>query len=388
MKPSNVLVRESDGAATVMDFGIAKMTTSTKLTATGQTMGTVRYMSPEQVRGQEVDLRTDIYSLGATIYESLVGDTPFDGSTHFEIMTKHLSEPPKAPSALGVALPREVEDAVMRSLAKKADDRFESARDMRKVLESALRDGDVGIAETQRLARELVLGPDSKATKDDLAPAKGSPAALRAATASELADALEPGTAAPRTVRGGGSKWPWIALGLLVLGGGGTAAALLLGKDKAGYTASTRIKGVTLTAGKRAGRVLVETDGKVTPDEVATAYAEVLGKLTAFAGTIEGRLDVLDEIVAVPAAALCEPSAYPGTDPPADCGTALATIAFGKGASHKLLVAHDRAPLAEAMRAGVARAVCDFQVTYFDPEKQADKIDTVCEMTKRFAAAK
>jgi eukaryotic-like serine/threonine-protein kinase len=60
MKPSNVLVRDLDGAATVMDFGIAKMTTSTRLTATGQTMGTVRYMSPEQVRGQEVDLRTDI----------------------------------------------------------------------------------------------------------------------------------------------------------------------------------------------------------------------------------------------------------------------------------------------------------------------------------------
>jgi len=90
MKPSNVLVRAHDGSATVMDFGIAKMTTSTRLTATGQTMGTVRYMSPEQVRGQEVDLRTDIYSLGATLYESLVGDTPFDGQTHFEIMTKHL----------------------------------------------------------------------------------------------------------------------------------------------------------------------------------------------------------------------------------------------------------------------------------------------------------
>ena len=90
--------RRTTGSATVMDFGIAKMTTSTRLTATGQTMGTVRYMSPEQVRGQEVDLRTDIYSLGATLYESLVGDTPFDGNTHFEIMTKHLSELPRRPS--------------------------------------------------------------------------------------------------------------------------------------------------------------------------------------------------------------------------------------------------------------------------------------------------
>src|SRR6187549_320676 len=102
MKPSNVLVRESDGSATVMDFGIAKMTTSTKLTATGQTMGTVRYMSPEQVRGQEVDLRTDIYSLGATLYESLTGETPFDGNTHFDIMSKHLSELPRRPSLRGI----------------------------------------------------------------------------------------------------------------------------------------------------------------------------------------------------------------------------------------------------------------------------------------------
>ncbi len=141
MKPSNVLVRAHDSMATVMDFGIAKMTTSTRLTATGQTMGTVRYMSPEQVRGQEVDLRTDIYSLGATLYESLVGDTPFDGTTHFEIMTKHLSEPPRAPSTLGVEVPAQVEEAVMNSLSKRAGDRYETARDMRKLLESALRGG-------------------------------------------------------------------------------------------------------------------------------------------------------------------------------------------------------------------------------------------------------
>src|SRR3569623_81365 len=130
MKPSNVLVRAPDGIATVMDIVIAKMAQSTRLTATGQTMGTVRYMSPEQVRGQEVDLRTDIYSLGATLFESLVGDTPFDGSTHFEIMTKHLSEAPKPPSALGITVPHEVEEALMRSLSKRAQDRFESARDM------------------------------------------------------------------------------------------------------------------------------------------------------------------------------------------------------------------------------------------------------------------
>ena len=156
MKPSNVLVRASDGAATVMDFGIAKMTTSSKLTATGQTMGTVRYMSPEQVRGQSVDLRTDIYSLGATLYEAVVGDTPFDGETHFEIMTKHLNEPPRPPTALGVHMPLAFEEALMRSMAKRADDRWESARDMRKAIQACMKDADVGHAETQRLSREIV----------------------------------------------------------------------------------------------------------------------------------------------------------------------------------------------------------------------------------------
>ncbi len=156
MKPSNILVRELDGSATVMDFGIAKMTNSTRLTATGQTMGTVRYMSPEQVRGLQVDARTDIYSLGATLYEAVCGDTPFDGDTHFEIMTKHLHEPPPLPSADGIELPSAFEAMLMRSLAKDPDDRFQNAREFRKELEGILRQHDIGWAETMRLTRDSV----------------------------------------------------------------------------------------------------------------------------------------------------------------------------------------------------------------------------------------
>src|SRR5439155_5554423 len=141
---------------------------------------------------------------------------------HFEIMTKHLSEPPKPPSTHGVEIPTEVEDAVMRSLAKKAVDRFENARDFRKILEHALREGDVGLVETQRLNREI-LG-DLKPTKDEKSVSKGSaPAAAtppsssakafaptaRSATASDLADELEPGTAA-HAAHKPKSKLPWI----------------------------------------------------------------------------------------------------------------------------------------------------------------------------------
>ncbi len=141
MKPSNVLVRELDGAGTVMDFGIAKMQSSTKLTATGQTMGTVRYMSPEQVRGKEVDERTDIYSLAITTYESVVGDTPFTGETHFEIMTKHLNEAPVPPSQRGAVVPRAFEAVLMRALSKSAEDRQSSAKEFTEQLEAAMAGG-------------------------------------------------------------------------------------------------------------------------------------------------------------------------------------------------------------------------------------------------------
>ena len=97
----------------MIDFGIAKMTQLDALTATGQTMGTVRYMSPEQVRGQDGRPAHRLYSLGATLYESLVGDTPFDGENHFDIMKQHLRNRPPALAKMGVAVPSPLEKALL-----------------------------------------------------------------------------------------------------------------------------------------------------------------------------------------------------------------------------------------------------------------------------------
>ena len=398
MKPSNVLVRETDGAATVMDFGIAKMAQSTKLTAEGQTMGTVRYMSPEQVRGQEVDLRTDLYSLGATMYESLVGDTPFDGSTHFEIMTKHLSEAPKPPTTHGIECPRDVEDAIMRSLAKKAADRFESARDMRKILESALKEGDVGLVETQRIAREN-LG-DLKVTKDEkkaIAPTplsstpmpESSPRAhaptARAATANDLADELEPGTAA-RPVRKPRSKLPWILLALLIAGGGATAAVLVLQQNEGpSYRAHTRFKGAGIKEGAQRGSVYIETDGKLTPDEIATAYQSALADFASYAPAVAGTRDVVQEIAAVPPAQICNPTVV-RADPGTPCNASDPVAAVLLGEKRQLLISDDRGSLAVNMRTGVARAACDFQAYFLGEGDTKEQLRTFCRMTDGFAA--
>jgi len=358
MKPSNVLVKTEDGSATVMDFGIAKSTTSTRLTATGQTMGTVRYMSPEQVRGQEVDLRTDIYSLGATLYESLVGDTPFDGNTHFEIMSKHLNELPKRPSTLGIDLPRPIEDALMRALAKRATDRYDSARDMRKVLEQVMRDHDIALVETQKLGREL-LG-DLKSTRKEPRPQQ------RVATAADLADELEPSrTGLPRTKRG--RRWPWAVVAAFVVGGGATAGALLLRERGAGRPHGP-FGALTLQAPQSIGGLTVVTDGNTPATGVAQTYRnELLGLQDRINATLarekKGPVELPDkihDIYALPQSALCMKSAYVDRlAPPDNCEALPFVITIDKDQRPKLYVVSTR--LDEGVRGGVAEAACMFQ---------------------------
>jgi serine/threonine-protein kinase len=137
IKPSNVLVR-ADGTVKVTDFGIAKILGASRLTGTGQTMGTVRYMSPEQVRGKVVGATSDQYSLAVTLYEALAGRTPFEGENHFEIMQQHLNRKPPPLASLGARVPQPVEKALQQALEKDPNKRFADATAMRVALEQAL----------------------------------------------------------------------------------------------------------------------------------------------------------------------------------------------------------------------------------------------------------
>lgn len=139
IKPENILLT-SDGEVKVADFGLAQARgQATNLTEVGITLGTPLYMSPEQIQGQTVDSRSDLYSLGVTAYHMLAGRAPFEGDTALALAVQHLQNPPPDLASFRPDLPGRMVKIVHRLLAKSPDDRFSSAaalsRDLREVAE-------------------------------------------------------------------------------------------------------------------------------------------------------------------------------------------------------------------------------------------------------------
>jgi serine/threonine protein kinase len=137
IKPANLMMTEA-GSIKVMDFGIARALGSARTTRTGMLVGTIEYMSPEQIKGLEVDARSDIYSLGILLYEMLIGRVPFESNSDYELMRAQIEEPPRPPRDLAPHIPLQIERAIMRALAKKPEARFQSAAEFRAALLSAL----------------------------------------------------------------------------------------------------------------------------------------------------------------------------------------------------------------------------------------------------------
>ncbi len=143
LKPDNVLL-ETHGdrvVAKVVDFGIAKILEGTSYTVTGMLLGTFKYMSPEQAKGsQSLDYRSDLYSVGVSLYRACTGRCPFEGESHFALMTAHASDTPDPPSMHRPSIPPLLERLILDSLAKDPAARPQSCAEFRERLTAALAD--------------------------------------------------------------------------------------------------------------------------------------------------------------------------------------------------------------------------------------------------------
>jgi predicted Ser/Thr protein kinase len=217
IKPTNLMLNRQ-GIVKVMDFGIAKVVGVRGATRTGMQLGTPAYMSPEQIQGRPIDVRTDIYALGITLYQMLSGHVPFEEGSDFEIMRHQVSTPPPAMIELHPYAPARYQQVVTKAIEKNPEDRYRSVEEFGAALERP----------------ESLATPVAAATLDAPKRTVLETAAGRTYVTAAAAAQSQPATPAPMTpipaavtpAPAGGSKWNsryTMAAGIIVV------AAVLLG---------------------------------------------------------------------------------------------------------------------------------------------------------------
>jgi serine/threonine-protein kinase len=166
IKPANIIVGSEDHA-TLTDFGLVKAARGSRITGEGVAIGTLKYMSPEQAAGKELDFRSDVYSLGVTVYEMLAGDTPFTGKTPYQTLHELIYEAPPPISRANLRIDHRVEGVVLKALAKKPERRHRTAGEFGRALATSagIRVQTPGGPQTDYLRREVVLrllAPDGR----------------------------------------------------------------------------------------------------------------------------------------------------------------------------------------------------------------------------------
>ena len=191
IKPANMMLTPS-GMIKLMDFGIARSGSDLGHTVTGTTLGSLAYMSPEQVNCGPIDARSDLYSVGVSLYEMVTGQKPFKGDSNFAIMQAQLQQPPRPPVELSSSLPPSLNQIILKAMSKEPAQRFQSAEEFRHALKS-------------------------------VAASLGTKGATVPLVASQMTGASSPAVAAPTmqmpppASKGGGHRGLYIALGAAIV---------------------------------------------------------------------------------------------------------------------------------------------------------------------------
>ncbi|WP_068159249.1 Stk1 family PASTA domain-containing Ser/Thr kinase [Rhodococcus phenolicus] len=155
VKPANVMINKA-GAVKVMDFGIARAISdaASPMTQTAAVIGTAQYLSPEQARGEQVDARSDVYSVGCVLFEILTGEPPFKGDSPVAVAYQHVREDPPLPSSVNPSVPPELDSVILKAMAKNPANRYQSAAEMRSDL--------IRVLSGQRPSAPMVMTADER----------------------------------------------------------------------------------------------------------------------------------------------------------------------------------------------------------------------------------
>lgn len=179
IKPANIMITH-EGRVKVTDFGIARLLGSSRMTRDGRIIGTLEYLAPERIRGEDADIRSDLYSAGVVFYETISGRLPFTADTDYDLMQAHLNQPAPPLQSQGLNYPPWVDSILSRALAKSREDRFQSAEEFRDTLTAAIghpgaRSGITAASPVQAMKPTRLAPPSITAT----APESTAPAPAR-----------------------------------------------------------------------------------------------------------------------------------------------------------------------------------------------------------------
>jgi serine/threonine-protein kinase len=266
IKPANVmLTRERE--VKVMDFGIARAMadSAATMTQTAQVIGTAQYLSPEQARGERVDPRSDIYSTGCVLYELLTGRPPFQGDSAVAIAYQHVREEPIPPSQIDPEIPRWADAIVLKSMAKSADDRYQSTAEMRADIQRALQGQPVSAATMAMSGTQVLSAPP--------------PARTQTQRAVDTGYDLPPVRydSDDRGGRGGGKKTAmWLLAAVAFLGAAVLIGVMLSGGDGSPRTQLVSVPSVDGFSRQQAEKAI--TDATLQVGEVKETFSDTVDR--------------------------------------------------------------------------------------------------------------